>query len=64
MLDDLGIIFAEMVPETPVAYILRRAVARDDGGVKDIMLHIRSDYSSSFDTIRDTYNDSLVAVNP
>ncbi len=31
MLDDLVVVFAEMVPETPVAYFFRRAIPRDNG---------------------------------
>ena len=38
--DDLVIIFAEMVPETPIAWVLGGPVSRDNRGVKYIVFHI------------------------
>jgi hypothetical protein len=64
MRDDLVIVFAEMVPETPVAYFLRGTISRDNGGVKDVMLHIRSDYSPALDIVGNTYNDGFAAADP
>src|SRR5689334_13992241 len=64
VLDDLRIIFAEMVPETPVTWVLGGTVSRDNRGVKCIMLHIRSDDASPLNFVGDADDDSLVAVNP
>lgn len=47
MRDDLVVIFAEMIPETPVVYIHPRAISGDNRGVRDIRFNSRSDYASA-----------------
>jgi hypothetical protein len=53
-----------VIPEAPVAQVLRRAISRDNIGVEYIMFHVRSDDSSRFSIIVDANNDSFGTVEP
>src|SRR6476619_5714474 len=62
--DNLVIISTEMVPETAVTYFLRCTIPGNNRGIKDIMFHVGGNDASSLDIIGDTYDDSLIAIEP